>query len=108
MICVSQYRAAIGRWHLFTLHRPKTSRIKLHMKLGESLFAYGKALKPSLVLISLIIMRLLLLCGDINPNPGPTCPLLINHINVRSLCASDRTKKFAAPCAFKNLLILYV
>ena len=53
----------------------------------------GKRLRPSLLIIIYICTTLLLCGGDIKSNPGTTQPLSINHINVRSLCASDWTKK---------------
>ena len=40
----------------------------------------------------LIITQLLLLCSDTEHHPGPTQLLIINHINVKSLCPSDRAK----------------
>jgi len=90
---IAQHRAAIGRWHLFTLGRPLKKKRNLRFKLGESMFNAGCKLRPSLLLTLYICSQLLLLCGDVKTNPGPTKSLTINHINAHSLCPSDRTKK---------------
>ena len=51
-------------------------------------------MRPSLGLLLLVAVLLLLRCGDVKPNPGPTFqPLSICHINARSLCPSDRSKR---------------
>lgn len=36
---------------------------------------------------------MLILSGDIHPHPGPIHPLSICHVNVRSLCPSNRAKR---------------
>ena len=90
---ITQYRAAIGRWHLFTLSRPKKIKNKFKYKLGESLLNYILKIKPLLILLLIILSKFLLQCGDIEQNPGPVRSLLINHINAHSLCPSDRSKR---------------
>ena len=89
-----QYRAAIGRWHNFTSCRPLSKKCKIKFKFGESLLSIGKKMRPLLVLATLLACILLVCCGDIHTNPGPTnSPLSICHINSRSLCPSDKTRR---------------
>ena len=93
MSCIAQYRAAIGRWHLFCICRPGKITKSYNCKLGKSLLTIGKTLRPSLVLVIFLVLSLLLLAGDVEVNPGPLNDLSICHINVRSLCPNDRTKR---------------
>jgi exonuclease III len=83
-ISIDNYRAAIGHWHLSSLARkqksPKTplTPIKIKLLLGLLLSSYGV----------FIGMLLILQCGDVHPNPGPTTELKslsICHVNVQSL-----------------------
>lgn len=93
MSCIAQHRAAIGRWHLFCLSRPKKIKKNYNCKLGRSLLGMAKTLRPSLMLFTFITLLLILRCGDVEPNPGPNRDLSICHINVRSLCPNDRSKR---------------
>lgn len=85
MIGINQYRAAIGCWHIFTCFRPKLPRVKLK---GLKITGKIKTLMKTILQLS-IIYFLLILCGDIHPNPGPNVKhnksLSIVHINARSL-----------------------
>ena len=92
MICVGQYRAAIGRWHIFCCYRPKKIKRKYNCKLGQTMLHFGKKLRPSLLLMILSLALLLLRAGDIEKNPGPP-GLSICHINARSLCPTNRLKR---------------
>ena len=53
----------------------------------------ARALRPSLILITLLTLTLLLCSGDVEANPGPGRDLSICHINTRSLCPNDRSKR---------------
>ena len=92
MIGIVQYRAAIGRWHLFTLCRPLKCRCTSNHTLSTLLFHALKSLSPCKLLLLFSLTYLLLICGDVHPHPGPM-PLHINYANIRSLCPSDRTKR---------------
>ena len=93
MIEISQYRAVVGRWHIFTSCRPLKCKLKHNYKLGESLSDKLTKIKPTFLLLLSIICALILQCGDVQTNPGPTRSLVINHLNAHSLCPSDRSKK---------------
>ncbi len=90
---IQQYRAAIGRWHLFTICRPLKTKHKFNCKLGESILKCSSRFKPSILIVTYILISLIIQSGDIEENPGPMRSLLINHINAHSLCPSDRSKK---------------
>ena len=75
-ICIDQYRAAIG----------------LHGRVLWSSITYTDglllAVHSVLLLIIIFLSWLLLISGDIHPNPGPTCTpasVKISHTNIRSL-----------------------
>ena len=94
MIGEMQHRAAIGRWYLFCIARPKKCKRKFNCKLGESLLTLGKKVRPLLLLLIFVTTTLLLNCGDVESHPGPALnPFTICHINARSLCPSDRSKR---------------
>ena len=90
---ITQYRAAIGRWHLFTICRPRKTKTHHKHKLGESLLAFITNTRPLLLLLLMLSFTLLLKCGDVEKNPGPVKSLVVNHINAHSLCPSDRSKR---------------
>ena len=90
MIEVSQYRAAVGRWHLFCISRPK--QVKNGAKQTISLNIWLQEILKWSKLLTFIICLLLILSGDIHQNPGPQS-LQICHANVRSLCPSQPEKK---------------
>ena len=85
MISIDQYRARIGTWNLLISCKPilpKTS---------------GKcsATCHNTTYLFLLIM-LLLLAGDVHPNPGPVDrerPLNISHINARSIRTYDQVTR---------------
>ena len=87
---ISQHRAAIGRWHLFSLLRPLKAKSHHHNPSTIKL----RALRPLLCIIRFFLMLLLLRAGDVQPNPGPS-GLQVCHMNARSLCPSDRSKRIA-------------
>ena len=92
MIIIDQYRAAIGRWHIFCSYRPRRIKTKSNCKLGTSLATLCRKVRPCLILVILLLALLILQSGYIELNPGPT-GLLVCHINVRSLCPTRRTKR---------------
>ena len=91
-----QYRASIGYWQLFCSIKPKHESIDITCITFLYIFNCfiksarfrGKSL-PYTIMISL----LLLVSGDIHPNPGPTQTLKMCQINMRSLQPSDRSVK---------------
>ena len=93
MSCIDQHRAAIGRWHIFCINRPKKTKRTFNSELGASLIGMARRFRPSLVLLTLLTTLLLLQNGDVEPNPGPMQDLSICHINARSLCPNDRSKR---------------
>ena len=83
-ISIDSYRASIGNWYFTYLHYnakpPKSglSPIKIKTLLAFVLSSHG-------VCIGIL---LLLRCGDVHPNPGPsydTKSLSICHVNIQSL-----------------------
>ena len=97
---ISQYRAAIGRWHCFCSTRP----LQKHLEELYSIFVrahfvhflnttspLSDILKPSLVL-ALYLQTLLIISCDVELNPGPQT-LMISHSNVHSLSPHDRSLK---------------
>ena len=83
-ISIAAYRAAIGTWHLTSLCRKVKSNnqnlppITIKFLLKFVLSSHGV----------FIGMLLILRCGDVHPNPGPTYEnksLNICHVNVQSL-----------------------
>ena len=91
MICVQQWRAAIGSWYTVT-HKSFLNTFT-HMKSHIFKYKIRNYLFISVLCISLSLL-LLLLCGDIHPNPGPYRPetpgLSICHINARSFAKPGR------------------
>ena len=90
-ICIEAWRAAIGSWHSHQSCHP------VKLKHTKSFFRFHTLLvKPSLLLTFLLICYLLILCGDIHPNPGPPAITPISsfsicQINVRSLLTVNDT-----------------
>ena len=89
MICVQQWRAVIGSWYNVT-HEYFLNTFT-HMK--SPIFKY-KIRNYFFISVLCISLLLLLLCGDIHPNPGPYRPetpsLSTCHINARSLAKPGR------------------
>ena len=89
---IDSYRAAIGTWHLASLtRRTKTPKktltpIKIKLILHILLNSYG------IFICSLLLLR----CGDVHPNPGPTFvnkSITVCHANVQSLYLKSETYK---------------
>jgi hypothetical protein len=83
-ISIDSYRATIGSWHIRCCYRkvklPKSplSPIKIKTLLASILSSYG------ICIGILLILR----CGDVHPNPGPSYDsksLSICHVNIQSL-----------------------
>jgi hypothetical protein len=84
MIDISQWRAAIGRWH----SRNTLVRVRCEHSISHLLHI-------SLLLFVILILLVILICsGDVELNPGPnqneSTGITICHINARSLTAEGR------------------
>ena len=98
MMCIASYRAAIGAWHSFCHYKLLKCLRKLSVVLTHC-FIVGRLFMLKLVAgltlrsfssNAVYVCMLLLMCGDVHPNPGPpemnTNQLLsICHMNVNSL-----------------------
>ena len=93
-ICIDAWRAVIGSWHNYQA----TSPLKQHCS-AKSFFKFHTLMpKPSLIFLYSLYLAccILLLCGDIHPNPGPnnkptTSPFTFCHLNTRSLLTVNDT-----------------
>jgi len=78
-VSINLYRARIGMWSLHD-SRQKTPHVKSQTEHNGAFC------------INIILILLLLLSGDVHPNPGPNRPkksIDICHINARSLRTYD-------------------
>ena len=62
--------------------------IESYINLKIMSMANGLSFLINMVFYIKIIMILILLCGDIELNPGPTCNFMVAHINARSILLS--------------------
>jgi len=87
-ICTSAWRAAIGLWHIHQSTHPLSSHSS-----SKSFYQFHRFLpRPRHILLIFLLFTLLLACGDVHPNPGPTNktppplkPITFCHLNTRSL-----------------------
>ncbi len=87
MIYLTQHRAQIGKWDAFcSCHPVVLCHVKLHVYRSTGLCGlYSK--------FHIWLLLILLLSGDVHPNPGPTLVskhVNICHINARSLMVYDK------------------
>ena len=93
-ICVDAWRAAVGLWYNHQCKLPRSRAPKQPLFRFHSLIPIPKSV---LLLITIYIVSLLLICGDIHPNPGPpptkapARPLSFCHLNARSILTSNDT-----------------
>ena len=108
MVDIVQYRAAIGVFHTCLLNR----------KGFQSDFYFWSFIFPNFVFYNWVLPKLILLCGDVQINPGPnnkdisTHNINIGYVNVRSILAqvndpSDLTKKVCKFELLKNHVLYY-
>ena len=128
-ITITQYRASIGRFgggvhrvkHIFTFTHDKrfmftnwyegygwgfTDRKDWSMSTVRDRNCHSAFIKTRTFLsvfigIPIILHSILLLCGDVQPNPGPTrVDLAICHCNIRSIQNTDKMDHIA--CSLAN------
>ena len=87
-VSINHWRAAVGQWHDYQYkypldYKPTRSFYQFHMWFCKHCF----------ILLTSLLVFLLLSCGDIHQNPGPTTsksiPLSFCHLNVRSITHID-------------------
>lgn len=112
MISLAQYRAAIGSWHSVMCASCFGSvvRVGLFSHKYVNAFTYSLnmlfGLRPT---VYLSIMLLLLVSGDVHPNPGPGPPdgIHICHANARSILKPGRLDEFYLElCCLHNFDII--
>ena len=77
-LCIENYRAAIGHFHLKRLSKFFRSRKKLSPYSKTKLQIY------KMFTYIVVFQALLLMSGDVQVNPGPN-NLSVCHVNIRSL-----------------------
>lgn len=118
MICLGQYRAAIGYWHIYTSCPPSiNSHLSNQLSPIYTYFIFLSLLcccygldvgsHPALY----ICFLLLVICGDIHPNPGPwpavSDGINICHLNTRSLLKPGRLDElYTELCCLHNFDII--
>ena len=78
-----QWRCAIGCFNSFVKSKENLELYKLSCLL-KKLGPYGMIVLINLPLKYTVMMMLLLMCGDVKPNPGP---VKFCHLNARSILA---------------------
>ncbi len=81
--CISQWRCAIGCFNFFVKSKENLELYNLSCLL-KKLGPCGMILLINLPFKYAVMMMLLLMCGDVPPNPGP---VKFCHLNARSLLA---------------------
>ena len=101
MISIESYRAAIGKWHLFCIVRPimDSTNVLLIMFVFYYTVIVGRSVKDRshktciYFRLAVLLCLLLVICGSVQPNPGPVSDLSMTHVNMRSLQPHDRSIK---------------
>ena len=96
---IESYRAAIGKWHLFCIIRPRIESDLLLIFIFFFSVTIGRCLKVKdttnsiCIRLALLLSLLVVICGSVELNPGPLNDLKISHVNMRSLQPHDRSTK---------------